>query len=154
MVTSLGSDKLVVPEEKMAERDETIPDEEKVISSISPRSELELGRLMLEFCATIDRVFPWFPSAADVIKFEGNSGLSTATAAALIIFSSTSALCEPLTKAPCTVLTQNRCRVLVLNSHKLSPRNIFALGTCRVSLIPLVSCVMKFLNTKHRWLLI
>lgn len=154
VVTSLGSDKLVVPEEKMADHDEQLSDEEKVISLISPRSELRWGTLMLKFCATIDRVFPWIPSAADVIKFGGNPGLSTATAAALIIFSSTSALCEPLTKAPCTVLTQNRCRALMINSHKLPPRTIFALCTCRISPVPLVSCVMKFLYTKHRWLLI
>lgn len=89
-----------------------------------------------------------------MIKFGRNPGLSTATAAALIIFSSTSALCEPLTKAPCTVLIQNRRRVLMINSHKLPPCTIFTLCTCRVSPVPLVSCVMKFLYTKHRWLLI
>lgn len=154
MMTSLGSDKLVVPEEKMADRDESLSDEEKVISSISARNELRWGTLMLELCATIDRVFPWIQSAAGVIKFEANPGLSTATAAALIIFSSTSALCEPLTKAPCTVLTQNRRRVLMINSHKLPPRTSFALCTCRVSPVPLVSCVKKFLSTKHRRLLI
>lgn len=55
-VTSLGSDKLVVPEEKMADLDGPLSDEEKVISAISPRSELRWGTLMLEFCATIDGV--------------------------------------------------------------------------------------------------
>lgn len=58
MVTSLGSDKLVVPEEKMADHEEQLSDEEKVISLISPRIELRWGTLMLEFCATIDRIFP------------------------------------------------------------------------------------------------
>lgn len=58
MVTSLGSDKLVVPEEKMADHEEQLSDEEKVISLISPRIALRWGTLMLEFCATIDRIFP------------------------------------------------------------------------------------------------
>lgn len=33
-VTSLGSDKLVVPEEKMADHEEQLPDEEKVIKRL------------------------------------------------------------------------------------------------------------------------
>ncbi|CAG14676.1 unnamed protein product [Tetraodon nigroviridis] len=138
----------------MADHEEQLSDEEKVTSLISPRSQPRWAKLMLECCATIDRVFPRITSAADVVKFGGNPGLRTATAAALIIFSSTSALCEPLTKAPCTVRTQNRCRVLMINSHKLPPGTIFALCTSRVSPVPLVSWVMKFLYTKHRWLLI
>lgn len=154
VVTSLGSDKLVVPEEKMADHEEQLSDEEKVISLISPRRKLRLGTLMLEVCCTHGCVFPWIPSAADVFKFEEYPGLGTATAAALIIFSSTSALCESLTKAPCTVLTQNRCRVPMINWHKLPTRTIFALWTCRSFLVPLVSCVMKFSYTKHQWLLI
>lgn len=154
MVTSPGSDKLVVPEEKMADHEEQLSDEEKVTNLISPRRQPRWGKLMLECCATIDRVFLRIKSAADDVKFAGNPGLGTATAAALIIFSSTSALCEPLTKAPCTVRTQNRCCVLMINSHKLPPRTIFAFWTCRVTPVPVVSCVMKFLYTKHRWLLI
>lgn len=42
-VTSPGSDKLVVPEEKMADHEEQLSDEEKVTRPISPRSELRRG---------------------------------------------------------------------------------------------------------------
>lgn len=152
-VTSLGSDKLVVPEEKMADLDGPLSDEEKVISAISPRSELRWGTLMLEFCASIDGVSGGSRQRPTLLNVEEIQA-SARRAGALIIFSSTSALCEPLTKAPCTVLTQNRCRVLMRNSHKLHPRPIFTLCTCLASPVPLVSCVIKFLYTKHRWLLI
>lgn len=66
VVTSPGSDKLVVPEEKMADHEEQLSDEDKVISLISPRRKLRSGTLTLEVCSTRGCVSPWIPSASDV----------------------------------------------------------------------------------------
>lgn len=111
----------------MADYEEQLSDEEKVKSLISPRRLPRRRTFALAFAATLDRVRRRNRAAAEVGNLEEKPGRGSATAAALIIFSSTSALCEPPPKAPSTVLTQNRRRVPVINSHKFPRRPIFAL---------------------------
>lgn len=91
-MTSPAPDKLVVPEEKMADHEEQLSDEEKVRCRFNNTLKPQRDTLVLEFWVAFVSVSVCSPTSPGVIKLGENPGLSTvAAASALIIFSSTSA---------------------------------------------------------------
>lgn len=91
-VTSPAPDKLVVPEEKMADHEEQLSDEEKVRCPFNNTSGLQRDTVLLGFWVAFVAVSARTQTFPGVIKSGENPGLSSiAAASALIIFSSTSA---------------------------------------------------------------
>lgn len=106
-MTSRGSDKLVVPEEKMADYEEQLSDEEKVKRPIPPATPTPVAAVRARdpvphATRACPRGTRRLPAPRRWRKTRGR-GAATA-AAAPVIFSSTSALCDPPAKAPSTVL--------------------------------------------------
>lgn len=132
-----GLRRVVLPEEKMADHEEQLSEEEKVRCQFQ-RHTGSGGDVALGFCVAPDSVCLRLPAALN--SKEKTRQASARRRLLLILFlAQLPLICDSQTEAPCTVLTQNRSRAHIRNSPELVTRWIFAPWTCRLRQVGLVS---------------